>query len=296
MFVVRLIGGLGNQMFQYAFARALARRRGLPVKLDASWYAKSDFGSDAPRQFMLEKFNIAGELATAEELRDARRPSRLAVLAQKALRKLIGANYGYDPRAFYARDGSYLEGFWQSERYFADMADEIRREFSLKAPLSQAAAAILKQIESADAAHVQGTEAEASVSIHVRRGDFVTNKAVRSAFGTVDLAYYRAASRIVTRRVAAPRCFVFSDDIAWAKENLKYGGPAVYVSRPGISDVEELILMSRCRHHILANSSFSWWGAWLDPRPDKIVVAPRRWFRDWRFRTSGIVPEGWVRC
>jgi len=178
MYVVRLIGGLGNQMFQYAFARSLSLAKGIPFKLDVSWYADAEFGKDAPRTYMLDRFNVAGELATADEVRRARRPGFASRLLTKVWRKVFGANYGFDPRAFAARDGDYLEGFWQSEKYFAGVADRIRQDFTLKDGFGQAA---------------QGLESEmlcdVSVSVHVRRGDFVTNKSVNNAFGTVGLDY-----------------------------------------------------------------------------------------------------------
>lgn len=282
MFVVRLIGGLGNQMFQYAFARKLSITKGMPFKLDVNWYAEGSFSKDSLRFFELDEFNIATGLAAAGEIRAARRyPVRR--IFRKIRRKIFGENYGYDPRAFAVRDGDYLEGFWQSERYFADVADTIRKDLTLKAGLGGAARELETEILSGE-----------SVSVHVRRGDYISEKILARIYGNLGPDYYRRAVELIKSKTASPRFFVFSDDVAWAKENLDLGAPTVFVSRPGLDDAEELVLMSRCRHHIIANSSFSWWGAWLDPRPDKIVVAPKRWFRSWRFRTRDILPAYWI--
>lgn len=293
MYVVRLIGGLGNQMFQYAFARKLSLERGVPFKLDVSWYDTAKFGTDAPRRFALERFGLAAELATPEDISKARRDVA-GQLLRKVTRKIFGANYGFDPRALRIRDGAYLEGFWQSDRYFADIDEEIRRDFTLKSEMGAIARELSHEI-SATRLQTSGPSLQAPVSVHIRRGDYVSSKRVKSAFGAVGLDYYRKAADFIRGKEAAPRFFVFSDDIAWVKENLDFGPSAVYVSRPGLDDVEELILMSRCRHHIIANSSFSWWGAWLNPNPDKIVIAPKRWFRSLRFRVRDVVPKNWLR-
>lgn len=183
------------------------------------------------------------------------------------------------------RRTSSPDGYWQSERYFVDAADIIRAEFKPRLALEPENAAT--------AAAIDGVTA---VSVHVRRGDYVTDKVTNAYHGVCSLDYYRAAIARIAERVASPHLFVFSDDHAWVQENLRSNYPTTYVTANspdrGYRDMQ---LMSRCRHHIIANSSFSWWGAWLNPRPDKVVVAPARWFIDKSNDTRDLLPGEWLR-
>jgi len=134
-----------------------------------------------------------------------------------------------------------------------------------------------------------------SVSLHIRRGDYLTMQKAIDTIGVCPLDYYDKAIREITRKIKNPTFFIFSDDINWVKENLKTNSPTIFVSGGKLKDYEELILMSKCKHNIIANSSFSWWGAWLNNNPNKIVIAPKKWFKDTSKNTRDLIPESWLK-
>ncbi len=289
--IVHLMGGLGNQMFQYAAGRALAQRLGATLKLDVSAYA-----SDPLRSYSLSPFNIQEQFATPAELAAIRRPyeSRLAWYMQR-LSRLLKLPFGwttvqenhfrpFDPRFAIISGHVYLVGYWQSEKYFADMQELIRSECTLK--------------EKPDAANREMAERIAgvqAVSLHIRRGDYVSNPHTNQIHGVCSLAYYQECVRRLAEELSRPHFFVFSDDAAWAQENLRLDYPTTFVAHNGPARPhEDLRLMTLCQYHILANSSFSWWGAWLNPNPDKIVYAPGRWFNDPTLDTRDLLPSGWI--
>ena len=290
MIVGRLMGGLGNQMFQYAAARRLALRHAVPLRLDLTW-----FGRVPERRYALDRFNLPVTVAGAAEVRAIRGPDERSVdrLVFRLGRRLgLGSWHllserflaPVDPRVLEAPDRTYLDGYWQSERYFADVADRIRSDFSLEPAADTASRELEARIAEVT-----------SVSIHVRRGDYVANPKTRQVHGVCGLDYYQRCIELLVSRVARPHFFLFSDDPTWTAKELRLDYPATLVSgRSGGEEHEDLRLMSRCRHHIIANSSFSWWGAWLHPRTDKLVYAPRRWVTDERVDTRDLLPEGWL--
>lgn len=283
---VRLIGGLGNQLFQYAAARSLALRHGASVKLDLS-----GFETYGLRRYELQSYPIAATIASADEVAafSAARPTGLIARVLARLRPAPHvyreAHFHYDPGLLAQALPVYLDGFWQSERYFAEAAETIRRELTPLAPLEPENAAVAAEIDGALA-----------VSLHVRRGDYVSNAHTNSYHGVCSLDYYRKAVAAVAQKVGAPHLFVFSDDHDWTRENLAFEWPTTYVTaNPADRGFRDMQLMARCRHHVIANSSFSWWGAWLNPRPDKVVVAPQAWFANSPNDTRDLIPAGWVR-
>jgi hypothetical protein len=286
MIIVKLIGGLGNQMFQYALGRKLSHTKKYPFKLDISWYKNKEFGPDITREYSLGHFNVIENFATDQEIaKFAYKKEFFYRLATKIKREVFGiGQIGFDRRVFATPDNSHLDGFWQSEKYFSDIRDILLREFTLKTGFSPAAEEIAKQEADAD-----------SVSLHIRRGDYVTDKRVVSTIGSCDMGYYRRAVDIIKKKIVQPVFFIYSDDIAWVRENLRLEAPAVYVSRPEFKDYEELTLMSRCKHNIVANSSFSWWGAWLNQNPQKTIIAPARWFKNSKANSKDIIPEAWIK-
>jgi hypothetical protein len=179
----------------------------------------------------------------------------------------------------------YLDGYWQSERYFSDIAGVLRQEFTAEAPLDRENEALAAGIAAVNA-----------VSLHVRRGDYVDDPTTNRFHGICAPDYYQRAVDFVASRVEAPRLFVFSDDLQWTRANLRFSVPMTFVdANPPDCGYRDMRLMTRCRHHIVANSSFSWWGAWLNPSREKIVVAPCRWFGASRNDTSDLIPPNWVR-
>lgn len=285
MIIIKLKGGLGNQMFQYACAKHLAERNNDILKLDLGWYRGGIAAGDTVRSYGLDRFAISAQEASKDEIRSSGgRPSAAARLIKKIINRLRPIDsYIFDPKILERKGDAYLEGFFQSERYFKDIEFIIRNEFQLKDIMGRAAHAVSEEIERSNA-----------VGIHVRRGDYVSSESASAFHGICSPEYYRMAIERISRQVDSPTFFVFSDDIEWVKEHIEIPN-AVYVSNDNIADYEELILMSKCKHNIIANSSFSWWGAWLNANQNKIVIAPKQWVTDPRVDTRDAVPEGWIR-
>lgn len=277
-------------MFQYAAGRALAHRLRAELKLELRAIHNS-----AERRYELHHFNIVESQLTALEA------FRLSFWSRNRLQcvgrvisrwaPLLGFQAFHDTGAAFdadvvrAKGNIYLSGFWQSEKYFDDCADLLRREFAFRVPPDEENARMLGAIGDGEA-----------VCIHVRRGDYVANPKYNAVHGTCSLDYYHQAIEVIRQRVSSPRYFVFSDDPEWAKAHLQIGGSAIYVTHNlGTRNWEDLRLMAACRYFIIANSSFSWWGAWLSECPQKIVVAPSRWFQDPLRSTAALIPPSWIR-
>jgi hypothetical protein len=293
MILVKLRGGLSNQMFQYAAARRLADHHRTELRVDISWYAHPP-PEATPRAYELHHLNISATLATADDLigTDGVRNTRLPDLPIALWRKLrprfrfvAESQFQFDERILSLPDNVCLFGYWVSERYFADIEPAIRQEFSFREAPDDENARLMALMQ-----------ATPSVSLHVRRGDYAQNPTLTRIHGICSLEYYSDAIGHITQRVPGARFFVFSDDLAWAEQHLLIRHPIEFVRHnAGHKGHEDLRLMSNCRHHIIANSGFSWWGAWLNPRPDKIICAPARWFADGRYDTSDVLPPSWVR-
>jgi Glycosyl transferase family 11 len=299
MITVEIIGGLGNQMFQYAAALALARRHGAGLRVDTS-----GFRTYRRRPYRLDKLNIPiGYLPVnaAVPLLPAR-PSAAFDLIESVLRRLKRPvkvssrdvyqepHFHLDPAFFDLAPPIVLHGYFQSERYFTSVADELRRHFQPALPLTPEAVRIAGMIDSAPA----------SVSVHVRRGDYVSDALTARVHGALDRDYYRRALDIVMAlHGSGLTFFLFSDEPDAASEMLDFLAAEQLVVVVGNPERpwEDMALMARCRHHVTANSSFSWWGAWLDPKPDKTVVAPRAWFSPDELRTKNtcdLCPAQWI--
>jgi hypothetical protein len=193
--------------------------------------------------------------------------------------------YHFDPRVLQLRGDVYLDGNWNSPKYFEDVAPLIRQEFTFRQPATGRNRELLAAIDAVNA-----------VSVHVRRGDYIADPKVASIHGTCGLDYYRACLDLIAERIRDPHFFLFSDDPQWVREHLSLKWPSTVVDHNGPLDGhEDMRLMSCCRHHIIANSGFSWWAAWLNPNPDKIVLAPRQWFSTTKHDTRDLIPAGWIR-
>lgn len=284
MIIVNLKGGLGNQMFQYACGRAIVLRHlkeGAPVKLKLN----PALLKNTPRSYALAPFKIKADLCESESCRQLLFPyGILSKASQKLWRKL---SHYYDAVTFSKeianmKNNSVLEGYFQSEKYFSDWAKEIRQDFSLRGPLGQVAEHIASAI----------SHDHNSVAIHFRKTDYIGHPFLN----VCDQIYYEKAIARIREKVGSPRFYVFSDDIAWVKEQANMPSNSIYVSNPNLSDYEEMILMSLCHHNVIANSTFSWWGAWLNTKYDKIVIAPQTWAKGKeanKFRD--ILPDTWLK-
>ena len=285
MIVFYACGGLGNQMFQYAMARQVAIDRNMQLRVDLSWYSRVRKGV-TPRQFELGSYEIALQSvpplvgALASLLRHRQTQFLWPMLG---LRPILEGRREV-PSDFELKKGAYLVGYWQDERLFLRIRSVLKSEFQPRIPLA-----------TADADWVAEIDASESVSIHVRRGDYVSLPSAAQCHGSCSASYYQRAMEFVTMRVRSPKFFVFSDDPAWAMHNLPASFDLRHVSaaRTG-SGSDDLRLMSRCRHHIIANSSFSWWSAWLGETPASIVVTPDPWFAAPRNDLT-IVPARWAK-
>ena len=282
--VVRLIGGLGNQMFQYAAGRALADRLRVPLLLDAR-----DFARYRTHRFGLTALAITAPVGTPADLapwpvwrrEGARIGAKIGARLGLPVRHFIERSLRFDPRIAAVTAPAYLDGYFQSARYFADHRATLADEFTPRAPLS------------AQNTHLRAMMAEGdSVALHVRRGDY-TGAATQKVHGLCSPAYYRAAIARVQAGQGALKFFVFSDDLDWCRTGLDLPPGTVFVDGNGAAPEVDMHLMAACTHHIIANSSFSWWGAWL--AGGGVTIAPDPWFSDPALDATDLVPSGWHR-
>ena len=273
MIIAQIAGGLGNQLFMYAVGRCLAHRLNAEFKLDMS-SCPADENSHS--RYRLFEFNIAENLASGEEIESVKASN--CVEEPSHLHKDIG----YMPEVLNAPDDTYTRGYFQSEKYFIEIEDIIRREFTLKDFEGEHSRHWLEKIQGA----------ECAVSLHIRHGDY-TSLGLLGLFGVMPVKYYYDCVEELKKISPQITLFVFSDDINWAKRNLLFDVPTEFVE--GCErDCDEMFLMSQCRHNIIANSTFSWWGAWLNPNPDKKVFAPARWLRK-HCVNRDVLPDAWIK-
>jgi hypothetical protein len=297
MIVSHLISGLGNQMFQFAVAYSLAKSKGTDWALDTSWYYQ-EIEKMSPRAFELGEFGFDIRIATAEEIDyytrfgehnliekiERKLRSYLPYYKQKFYKEL---HFHYDPNFWKAPSDCYLYGFWQSDKYFGPYQKDIRQFFKGTKPFSDQNKRTIEKI----------TDNKVNaVAIHIRRGDMVHNPEVRKIHGFCTSEYYHEAAKYVMDRVENCRFFVFSDEPEWCRENFKPGAECIIVDQnTGMEGYNDIRLMAMCKHNIIPNSSFSWWGAWLNENPNKIVVAPKKWFAIEGKDTKDLLHANWIR-
>jgi len=282
MIIVKLIGGLGNQMFQYTLGRALANKHKTELFFDTG-----SFATALPRrQYALDVFNIFGRIANKSDL-EKFFPSGIKKLLQRLnlynYKHIKELQFNFDPAILNLPDNTYLDGYWQSEKYFNKIEPKIRQELTLKDGDNLFDQSVLKSIRETE-----------SISLHVRRQDYITDNKISKIHGACSLEYYQQAIKKILTVAKNPQLFIFSDDLAWAKNNLKFDLPASFIEHGIKNDYKDLILMSRCRHNIIANSSFGWWAAWLNQNPDKIIIAPKKWFQNETRDTKDLIPKKWL--
>ena len=270
--IVRIMGGVGNQMFQYAFGNSLMGN----VLFDTSFFKKE---SVPKRVFELNQWRIPAEkmvCITLPKSKKIRALMRFLTLLPR-VRKEKTENV-WDERLLQYKTG-YFDGYFQTEQYFQSNRDWLLKAFVPKDESSPVCQAIINQIRSVNA-----------VSLHVRRGDYLK---LQNTLGLGSLEYYRRAVTYIADHAPDPYFFIFSDDLDWCRQNLDIPYPCIYVDKAWDSDIWDIYLMRLCRHNIIANSSFSWWGAWLNENPNKIVIAPKTWTKD--NRPTDILPDDWVK-
>lgn len=291
MVTIRLRGGLGNQMFQYAFGRSLTLKSGdiLALDLDEFTWVNSKF---TKRKYELLNFNLPDTILTGNYYRFSAltktetiyRPLRkiLKKFPRNPLGILIEQTNNYNNNLINYPDRVYYDGYWQSYKYFEEFREKICHEFTPKI-LSNDDCSFIKKIQKIN-----------SVAVHIRRGDYVTNIHANRNNGLCALNYYYEAVNHILSKYSDLHFFLFSDDVKWVAENFKIDAPFSVVDSNGENKAfMDIYLMSKCSHHIIANSSFSWWGAWLSESKDKTVIAPKKWFNIKR-ETEDLLPKKWV--
>lgn len=291
MVIVYLMGGLGNQMFQYAAGRRLAYVLKADLRLDTN-----EFDVDKLRTYALGAFNIQEHFATAEEVAAFTISKRgiLNRLVERMLRipcnppstHIKEKHFHFDSSVLSLNDDVYLDGYWQSEKYFVDASNIIFKEFTVKSPQTGKNKELAELITSCNA-----------VSIHVRRGDYISDPHISKLYRTCDLAYYIRCFDKITQSIQNPHFFIFGDEPKWIRKNINLPYSTTIVDHNGDDkSYEDLRLMSICKHNIIANSSFSWWGAWLNQNPKKMVFAPKQWFskeRQASRKMDDLLPASW---
>lgn len=269
MIIVRVTGGLGNQMFQYAMYKSL-EKKGKLVKLDSKSFYETKKEHNG---YELERiFDIKPNKPTKEDLEkfDENNISTLF----KIKRKLFGdKKFVYDTKEYvfnkdvYKLKNSYLNGYWQSIKYFEGIENDIKKYFRFKNQLDNKNLEILNEIENSN-----------SISIHIRRGDYMSPENYNMYGCIATPTYYKKAIKVIEEKVENPTFFVFSNDMDWVKKNIQINSRVFYIDiNSGNGSYKDMQLMSNCKHNIIANSSFSWWGAWLNENKNKIVIAPKKW-------------------
>ena len=279
--IVKIQGGLGNQMFQYAFMRALSLKYNFKAMLDISYFYIDKFSNPAVavRKFLLNNYNIQLGIADINIIRQygfhipiLNRVFETPNCAGKYLEFLQKERNG----------NKYFIGYFQTEKYFKEYRSEILKDFELKTPLDTKNSEILSQIKDTN-----------SVSIHIRRGDYLK---LQHIYHICSLEYYDEAINFISQTIENPHFYIFSDDIDWAKNNLKITYPHTFVDINSESNCcFDLELMKNCKHNIIANSTFSWWGAWLNENTDKIVISPKQWCCTEEIHMDDIICEDWIK-
>ncbi len=279
MVIVKIKGGLGNQLFQYALGRAVALHHKLPLKLDLTIFKTYKL-----HRYLLDQFAIQADIATENEIIKLKGGNNVF---SSALRKA-----GLAKRKFYFRekrssyfDASvfknnvvYLDGYWQNELYFSNIRELLLPELTSISSMSDVGCAYLECIKNSN-----------SVSLHVRRGNYLNTKNIN----VLDVDYYMKAAEYIRKNLEKPTFYVFSDDLEWCKNSLGFLDDCIYLDRTK-TEIDDLKLMSFCRHNIIANSSFSWWGAWLNQNPKKTVIAPKGWLLN-DPDSSNVILSDWVK-
>ncbi len=297
MVIVKLMGGMGNQMFQYAFGFFLAKKNRKTLKLDLSFLQdRREKKKIVFREFDLTIFNVSEEvIATKEEIAyysgvspNGKSLNLIITLKRKLSlpHHLIDYSLKYHPEYKLITSNIYLEGYFQSPAYFSEIEEDIRKEFIFKNKILPISNELAEKIKMSN-----------SVCLHVRRTDFVEEDLGKNIHGFVEEMYYFNAVKFIKEKVHKPELFIFSDDIEWCQNNLVFDLPTRFVlnEHNGEKISNYLQLMTLCKHFIIPNSTFAWWAAWLSESPDKLVVAPLKWMINSEKDETDLIPKSWIR-
>ncbi len=292
MIIAELVGGLANQMVIYSAAKALAEHLQVELKVDTSKLEK-----DKKRKYALHHLNTNVEIASPKEIDSICQKSNswlINKIKKKIRKKCNGNAFGiykepsvsFDTNFFSLKDNTYIRGNFINNKYFDSIAKILRHEFQVSTPLNNKTIEIMSSISSTN-----------SVSIHIRRGDYANEPKTNQIHGLTPLSYYKNAIKLINEKIPSPSYYVFSDDIAWAKDNLAEIQEMHFIDHTNADTAyEDLYMMSHCQHNILANSGFSYWGAWLNRNANKLVVSPKQWLTDDKLNSRfKLVPKDWIK-
>ncbi len=298
MIIIKIFGGLGNQMFQYAFARSLSIKYNRRLIIDKTYFNKENYPFNLHPKYYpykLNLYNTNNEFISSnisKYIKNVRR-KRIYSIANPIVSHSFFRQY--IPEYFNQRNFSFkntkkskiafIDGYWQKFKIVEEYKNDISKNLTLKDEnISELNKKIINRISSTN-----------SVSVHFRRGDYISNPKFLANYEICSLKYYKSAMDYIKKIVNDAVFYIFSDDINWVKKNMNFEYSIVFIDN-NEPDHEHQYLMSQCKHNIIANSSFSWWGAWLNKNPDKIVIAPAKWFRSEDRKDDIYYPKSWVRC
>ena len=279
MIIIKIKGGLGNQLFQYAVGRALALHHRSPLKLDLTIFKTYKL-----HRYLLDQFAIQADIATKDEIIKLKGRNNVLFSALRKAGLVKRKSYLKEKRSSYfdasvfKNDDVYLDGYWQNELYFSDIREELLRDLTSISSMSDLGVV-----------YMEGIKKSNSVSLHVRRGNYLNLK----NFNVLDIDYYMKAVEYIRKNVEKPTFYIFSDDLEWCKNSLGFLDNCVFVDSTK-TEIDDLKLMSFCQHNIIANSSFSWWGAWLNQNCKKTVIAPKDWLLN-DPGSSNVILSDWVK-
>lgn len=304
MIITRIQGGLGNQMFQYAIGRIFAEINKDDLFLDTlGLYIPVE--GHLSRDFMLDAFNIKAFIASDTLIKKITKGSLLNNLKIKKIKYLKQIIFDEkDPGKCFIKHAEYvlkpefhkyypellkkekvdyyLDGYWQSYKFFTNYEDIIKQHFTIK-----------KEYLTFDKIFIEQINSSQSVSLHVRLTDRVATEFSLSFYRYLDWSYYEKAIQIIKERIPNPHFFIFSDNLQWCKDNIQIDSPVTYVSTD--DEFNDMYLMGQCKHHIIAHSTFSWWAVWLNYNSDKVVVTPEKWFNAQTDNLEDLLPEAWIK-
>ena len=279
MIIIKIKGGLGNQLFQYALGRAVALHHKSPLKLDLTIFKTYEL-----HKYLLDQFAIQADMATENEISELKGKNNPLFSALRKARLIKRKSYFKEKRSshfdasVFKNDDVYFDGYWQNELYFSGIRELLLREFESISSMSDVGCAYLECIKKSN-----------SVSLHIRRGNYLNLKNVN----VLDVDYYMKAVDYLRKSIENPTFFIFSDDLEWCKNSLGFLDNSIFVDRTK-TEIDDLKLMSFCQHNIIANSSFSWWGAWLNQNSKKTVIAPKDWLLN-DPGSSNVILSDWVK-
>lgn len=289
MIISELKGGLGNQLFQYAAGLALAKFHKTNLKVNIENLKSPDEILDINRKYMLNHLASPPSIATIDEIKrfSEDKISRLFsnYMPLKSRINFSEKHFHFNNKFWSTNFNVQLKGNFQSPLYFKNFEKEIIEKIEFNPSIFQ------KEVKD----YINSIRNINTIGLHVRRGDYVSNQVANDWLGTLPLKYYKSAYEYISNKISVDSILVFSDDLIWAKENLTFMPNTRFINFENLyNDLIDFYLMSQCQHNIIANSSFSWWAAYLNPNPNKIVIAPKNWFNKAPLNTKDLYPQEWI--